>query len=70
MNRALVSWLMAPSPMWWLGDWWSYGERAYGEAAAQAAPTGYSSETCRGAAWVAEQIESVRRRTDRTYTAP
>jgi hypothetical protein len=24
------------SMMWWLGDWWAYGEHEYGERAAQA----------------------------------
>lgn len=58
---------MERSVMWWLGDWWRYGERAYGEASSQAAPTGYSAETCRNAAWVAERIEPVRRLTDLTF---
>lgn len=56
------------SVMWWLGDWWRYGERAYGEAASAAAPTGYSAETCRKAAWVADKFpESVLRRTDLSF---
>jgi hypothetical protein len=49
---------------WWLGDWWRYGEHHYGEAASQAAPTGFSADTCRKAAWVADRIEPARRRTD------
>src|SRR5690606_2847823 len=56
--------LMEQSVMWWLGDWWLHGERRYGEAASQAAPTGYDSETLRKAAWVCERVETVRRRTD------
>lgn len=57
------------SVMWWIGDWWRYGERAYGEAAAQAAPTGYSLKTVQTAAWVADQYpESSRRREDLTWT--
>lgn len=56
--------------MWWLGDWWNYGERAYGEMASQAAKdalkdtTGYDYDTVRAAGWVASRIEPVRRRTD------
>lgn len=54
--------------MWWIGDWWRYGERAYGDAARAAAPTGYSAEACRAAAWVADRIESVSRETDLTWS--
>ncbi|HMG44580.1 MAG TPA: DNA methyltransferase [Acidimicrobiales bacterium] len=59
---------MEGSIMWWLGDWWRYGERSYGEASSQAAPTGYSGETCRQAAWVADKFaETVRRHTDLSF---
>lgn len=47
---------------WWLGDWWRYGERQYGEASSQAAPTGYAAKTLQNAARVAERIEPTRRR--------
>jgi len=57
----------AESVMWWVGDWWLHGERAYGEAAAQAAPTGYASETLRAAGWVCSRFESVLRRTDLSF---
>lgn len=60
--------LVGEAVMWWYGDWWRYGERLYGEAAAQAAPTGYSSETLRVAAWVAERVEPVTRVTDLSFT--
>lgn len=30
---------MEANVSWWLGDWWRFGERKYGEAASQAAPT-------------------------------
>jgi hypothetical protein len=50
--------------LWWLGDWWRYGEHHYGEGAYHAAPTGYALSTVRKAAWVAEQIEPGRRRAD------
>lgn len=46
----------------WLGDWWRYGEREYGEASSQAAPTGYAAKTLQNAARVAERIEPSRRR--------
>lgn len=59
---------MERSVMWWLGDWWRYGERAYGEAASQAAPTGYSLKTVQTAAWVADQIESSRRLEDLSWS--
>lgn len=42
--------------MWWLGEWWLYGEREYGEAAAAALPTGFAADTIRQAAWVAERF--------------
>lgn len=53
---------------WWLGDWWRYGERRYGELAGAAAATGLDGETVRGAAWVATKFsEPVRRRTDLSF---
>lgn len=58
---------MERSVMWWLGDWWRYGERSYGEAASQAAPTGYAVSTVQSAAWVADRIEPFRRRKDLTF---
>ena len=41
--------------MWWVGDWYLFGERIYGERAAQAVgdETGYSARTVQQAAWVA-----------------
>jgi hypothetical protein len=53
--------------MWWLGDWYRHGERAYGEAAAQAAPTGFAVKTLQNAAWCAERIPPSRRRVDVTF---
>ena len=53
---------------WALGDWWVYGERTYGESAAQAAPTGYALKTLQNAAWVADRIEPSRRREDLTWS--
>lgn len=58
---------MEQAVMWWIGDWWRFGERAYGELASQAAPTGYNGETVRHAARVADRIESGRRRPDLSF---
>jgi N6-adenosine-specific RNA methylase IME4 len=41
---------------WVLGEWFLYGERAYGESAAQALPTGYALSTIRASAWVAKRF--------------
>jgi N6-adenosine-specific RNA methylase IME4 len=49
------------STMWWLGDWWAFGEHKYGELATQATDE-YSYQTLRNAGWVARQIEMSRRR--------
>lgn len=47
---------------WWLGDWWRYGERHYGELASQAVSVGYAEGTIRAAAWVADAFPPERRR--------
>lgn len=52
------------SVMWWIGDWWAYGEHRYGERAAIVqAPdwTGPSYDTCRRAAVVAREFQTCRR---------
>ena len=54
--------------LFWIGDFWLYGERTYGESAAQAAPTGYALKTLQNAAWVADRIEPSRRREDLTWS--
>jgi site-specific DNA-methyltransferase (adenine-specific) len=54
---------MERSINWWLGDWWNYGERAYGEMASQAAKqriedaTGHSYKVIQNAGWVAAKFE-------------
>lgn len=48
--------------MWWLGDWWAYGEHAFGEEASQKLGTGYAHQTFKDAAWVSRKIEPSRRR--------
>lgn len=54
---------MERSVMWWLGDWWNYGERRYGEMASQTAKskvedaTGHTFDTVRVAGYVAERFQ-------------
>lgn len=59
---------MERSVMWWLGDWWRFGQRKYGEMASQASRdmvkdvTGHAYKTVANAASVAEKFEFSRRR--------
>lgn len=54
---------MAEGVMWWIGDWWRYGEARYGERAAQVLDAdGYSFQTYADAGWVARKMETSRRR--------
>ena len=54
---------------WWLGDWWRFGKRRYGEAKANAAVTGFSLQSVKAAAWVAGKFdEPSRRRDDVTFS--
>ena len=56
--------------MWWIGDWWAYGEHRYGERAAIVqAPdwTGPSYQTCREAARVARQFRPAERQAGLTF---
>lgn len=61
---------MERSVMWWLGDWWRYGVRAYGDMATQASRdhvkdiTGHAYDTVRRASQVAAAFEIGRRRPD------
>lgn len=49
--------------MWWIGDWWAFGDHKYGERAAQMTD-GEAYETWRGAGWVSSKFsQTVRRRT-------
>jgi site-specific DNA-methyltransferase (adenine-specific) len=65
---------MERSVMWWLGDWWRYGERHYGEYASQASKdaikdaTGYTYDSVRNAARVAERFEIGRRLPDMPWS--
>lgn len=47
--------------MWWLGDWWNFGERKYGEAASQALSMEIPYSTFSKASYVARQIDKDRR---------
>ena len=50
---------------WWVGDWLNYGGGEYAERHAEAlATTGLKQSSLKACKWVAEQIESVRRRTN------
>lgn len=49
--------------MWWLGDWWAFGEHRYGERAqAVLEADGYAFKTFANAAAVARKFETSRRR--------
>jgi len=52
------------SVLWWIGDWWRFGQRKYGKAAETAAVTGKAYQTVRDAAWVASQFSDLSRRRD------
>ena|SRR5215218_4937511 len=62
---------MDRSIKWWVGDWLIHGEeRAWGDKYPQAIQeaTGYHYDSLRKAAFVSERIESVRRRTDLSWS--
>lgn len=51
------------SIMWWLGDWWIYGDKKYGERAAAVKDwDGPEFQTCRAAGYVCDKFETLRRR--------
>lgn len=55
---------------WWIGDWWAFGERAYGEARAQAAAVAAfgSYDMIRNCGWVASKFEVACRHADLSFT--
>jgi N6-adenosine-specific RNA methylase IME4 len=54
---------MAGGVMWWLGDWWIYGQHAYGERAAIVAEgIGWAFGTCMNAGSVARTFSETSRR--------
>ena len=66
IGRAL--WAMEWGRLWWLGDWLTYGECAYGERAAQAeALGGYDYATLSAARWVCGRIAPDRRRPELSF---
>ena len=48
--------------MWWLGDWWAFGEKKYGERIEAVNGLDWDFQTCRNAGWVANKVEASRRR--------
>jgi N6-adenosine-specific RNA methylase IME4 len=51
------------SVMWWIGDWWAYGQAKYGERVnAVKEWDGPAFQTCMDAAWVCRKFETSRRR--------
>jgi site-specific DNA-methyltransferase (adenine-specific) len=65
---------MERSVQWWLGDWWNYGERRYGEMASQASrdhvrdATGHAYHTVRQAGQVAAKFGIDDRSSDVSWT--
>jgi N6-adenosine-specific RNA methylase IME4 len=53
---------MTGGVMWWLGDWWAFGKQKYGERAEAVKELDWEFQTCRDAGWVANKIETSRRR--------
>lgn len=61
VGRALVN--AEQSLMWWLGDWWHYGEHKYGERAQVVRDwEGPAFQTCVNASKVCKRFETNRRR--------
>lgn len=57
------------SIMWWLGDWWVYGEnRRWGAGEEVAAKLGVNYGTCRNAGAVSRNFDLSRRRDNLTWT--
>lgn len=60
---------IASAHQWWLGDWWNYGEREYGEQASQAAEIGFRDPgSLSNIAAVAARIELPRRRGNLSFS--
>lgn len=65
--RAIGEWLgrAERGVMWWVGDWWAFGEHRYGNRKAIVTAPGWqgpSYQTCMNAAGVSKRFESSRRR--------
>jgi hypothetical protein len=52
----------AEGVMWWLGDWWRYGQHAYGDRVRSFEVTGFAFGTCMNAGRVSGAFETSRRR--------
>jgi hypothetical protein len=51
--------------IWWIGDWWAFGEHKYGDRKALVDGDGWTGpvfQTCKDAAWVCRRFETSRRR--------
>lgn len=51
--------------MWWIGDWWAFGEHGYGDRKAMVESEewdGPAFDACKRAAWVSQSFETCRRR--------
>ena len=48
----------ADASMWWLGDWWRYGENKYGERSAAALDSSYEFQTLADAGWVSRKVST------------
>jgi N6-adenosine-specific RNA methylase IME4 len=58
----------AEGVMWWLGDWWRYGQHAYGDRVRSFELTGFAFQTCMNAGRVAGAVETYRRREVLTWS--
>jgi len=54
--------------MWWLGDWWNFGDRKYGELAAQALNMEIPYNTFSKASYVANKVPLERRNPELSWT--
>lgn len=54
------NWLQSAerSLMWWIGDWWAFGEHEYGDRAKAAIASDYTLQACMDAGWVSRQYET------------
>lgn len=52
---------MSKAVMWWIGDWWAFGKRHYGDRIKAALGADWNFQTCANAGWVAKSIETSRR---------
>jgi hypothetical protein len=61
--------LMGRSAGWWIGDWLSYGNHAFGERYVRASRiTGYDAQTLMNMAYVASRFEVSRRRGELSWS--